>query len=86
MKKKVREKDSYVKGLLAAEELFKEGYYFAGDREDGLDGLMFKHPEYGTSGYLDMEYRFQKGMKDYVEHRRVNPDIFGTFITGYVYD
>lgn len=27
MKKKVRVKDSYVKGLLAAEQLYKDGYY-----------------------------------------------------------
>lgn len=86
MKKKVREKDPYVKGLLTAEELFKDGYYFVEDRKGELGGLYFKHPEGGSAGYPGMEYRFQKGMLDYIEHRKVNPDIFGKFITGYVYD
>lgn len=85
MKKKVREKDSYVKGLLAAEELYKNGYHFV-DRSGEVNGLYFKHPEGGSSGYLGMEYRFNKGMLDYIEHRKANPDIFGTFITGYAYD
>lgn len=83
---KKREKDPYVKGLLVAEQLFKDGYYFVGKRSDGLDGMMFKHPEGGSAGYLGMEYRFEKGMWDYIEHRKDNPDIFGKFITGYVYE
>lgn len=86
MKKKVHVKDPYVKGLLAAEQLYKDGYYFAGNRDDGLAGVYFKHPEGGTSGYCGLEYRFEKGMRDYIEHRKANPDIFGTFITGYVYE
>ena len=86
MKKKVRVKDSYVKGLLAAEQLYKDGYYFAGNRDDGESGLFFKHPEGGSFGFLCVEYRFEKGMRDYIEHRKANPDIFGRFITGYVYE
>lgn len=86
MKKKDREKDAYVKGIQAAEQHFKEGYYFVGNRDDGESGLFFKHPEGGSSGYLGLEYRFEKGMRDYIEHRKANPDIFGKFIAGYVYD
>lgn len=86
MKKKVHVKDPYVKGLLAAEQHFKDGYYFVGDRLDGLDGCIFKHPEGGTYGHCGLDYWYLKGMRDYVEHRKTNPDIFGTFITGYVYD
>lgn len=86
MKKKVCVKDAYVKGIQAAEQHFKDGYYFAGKREDGLDGVYFKHPEGGSSGYLGLEYRFEKGMIDYINHRKANPDIFGKFITGCVHD
>lgn len=62
------------KGLLAAEGLYKDGYTYEG--KDSVGCHIFKHPEGGTSGYCGLNSEFDHGMLDYVEHRKLNKEIY----------
>lgn len=38
--------------------------------------ILVKHPEGGSSGYCGLNSNFDRGMLDYVEHRKLNREIY----------
>lgn len=68
------EKNYWRDGLHTAEELYKLGFIY--DGKDDLGCLIFKHPEGGSSGYCGLNSNFDRGMLDYVEHRKLNREIY----------
>ena len=62
-------------GLHEAEELYKLGFCY--DGIDDIGGHVFKHPSgCHQTFHFGEEWQYKKGMLDYIEHRKNNPEVF----------
>lgn len=69
------ERNWWRHGVHEAEELYKAGFIY--DGVDDIGAHVFKHPCGGTSSYhFGRELEYRRGMFDYIEHRKNNPEVF----------
>ena len=68
-----REESDWWKGLKEAEDLYLTGFVYEG-RDAGCH--IFNHPEGESCGHDGMSYSFDRGMLDYIEHRKLNKEIY----------
>ena len=73
-KSKKQEEGDWWKGLKEAEDLYLAGFVHEG--RDDIGCRIFKHPEGGSYGWGGMSYSFDRGMLDYIEHRKLNKEIY----------
>lgn len=74
-KKEEYEESRWFRGLKEAEEFMKVGWYY--DPEESTSNhISFRHPEGGRHGWCGMDWEFNRGMMDYVEHRKLNGEIY----------
>ena len=74
-KKKEYVQSDWFRAFLEAEEFMKEGWIVDEVQTRGND-FYFKHPKGGTMGFLGMNWHYLRGIKDYVEHRKLNGEIY----------
>lgn len=73
-KRKKREDSDWWKAFKCAEELYKDGCTHEG--KDDIGCRIFKHAEGGERGYCGFNYQFDHGMLDYIEHRKLNKELY----------
>jgi len=74
-KKKEYIQSDWFRGFLEAEDYMKEGWYFDKEQSSG-NHVYFKHPQGGSIGWLGLNWSYTRGLLDYVEHRKLNGEIY----------
>lgn len=70
----MEDRNYWKEGLYQAEDLYEMGFVYEG--RNSLGYHVFKNPEGGCYESGGMEPMFNQGILDYVEHRKLNKDIY----------
>lgn len=74
-KKNTYTKSRWLEGVHMAEMFMKEGWLY-NESDSTYNEVHFKHPEGGTHCWIGLG-DFNRGMMAYVEHRKLNGEIYG---------